>query len=123
MDVEQFVTAIASQNPTTLNQFFHPDAIIRWPCTNEVFTLADYLSANCDYPGTWQGEVERVETTGNTVILVYHVWSLEDAQSSHCVSFIQLKENRICEMDEYWADDSPIPDWRKQKQLGKPING
>ena len=30
--------------------FFHPDARVDWVCTNERFTLDEYITANCRYP-------------------------------------------------------------------------
>ena len=82
---------IAEQDAEKLRPFFHENAFIRWHCTNENFTVSEFLRANCEYPGDWKGEVERIEQIGNTVITVTHVWSEE--MSSHAVSF--LKWNRI----------------------------
>ena len=31
--------------------------------------------ANCEYPGIWKGEIERLENLENEVILVGHVYS------------------------------------------------
>ena len=30
-------------------------------CTNEHFTIDEYIIANCEYPGEWDGIVERIE--------------------------------------------------------------
>ena len=32
--------------------YFCEDARIRWHCTNEEFTVGEYIRANCDYPAT-----------------------------------------------------------------------
>lgn len=56
-----------SQNEMVLKKFFHEDACIRWHNTNEQFNVTEFLRANCEYPGDWSGEVERIEKTGNTV--------------------------------------------------------
>ena len=41
--------------------------------------------------------------------------------SFHTVSFLRLKEGRIAEMDEYWADDGEAPEWRRKMRIGKPV--
>ncbi|UPA31784.1 hypothetical protein L0P85_06500 [Terrisporobacter glycolicus] len=50
------------------------DAIIRWHCTNESFSVDEYIIANCQYPGTWNGEVERIIQVSNSIITVTRVW-------------------------------------------------
>ena len=77
------------------------------------------MRANCDYPGNWSGEVERIEQTGNTVITVTRVWSKD--MSFHVTSFFDIKEEKIKTLDEYWGDDGPAPQWRKDMQNGRPI--
>ena len=49
------------QNKIQLRTFFHKDAYIRWHCTNEHFTVDEFIQANCDYPGQWDGHIERIE--------------------------------------------------------------
>lgn len=61
------LTDARSQNEMVLKKFFHEDACIRWHNTNEQFNVTEFLRANCEYPGDWSGEVERIEKTGNTV--------------------------------------------------------
>lgn len=100
-------------------KFFHEDACIRWYNTNEQFNVSEFLRANCEYPGDWSGEVERIEKTGNTVITVTHVWT--KGMSFHATSFFEIIEGKIKTLDEYWGDDGPIPQWRKDMHIGKPI--
>ena len=59
---------VITQNRKTLPSYFCEDAIIRWHCTNEQFTVEEYVHANCDYPGNWCGEIERLEEYGGTVM-------------------------------------------------------
>ena len=65
MDINNFIIEywkqIASQNEMELRNYFHEDACIRWHNTNEKFNVSEFLRANCDYPGNWSGEVERIE--------------------------------------------------------------
>ena len=123
MNTERFITQywshIAAQNEDALKQYFHEDACIRWHNTNEQFNLEEFLRANCEYPGSWQGEVERVERVGNVLITAARVWTKE--ASFHVVSFFEMAEGKIHALDEYWGDDGAAPQWRADKNIGKPI--
>lgn len=111
--------AVAKQEEKALADFFHPDAVIFWHNTNEQFTLAEYLRANCEYPGDWNGQVERIDAAGEYAVSVARVWSGE--ASFHAVSFYVFRQGKICRMDEYWGDDGPPPQWRRELGVGRPI--
>ena len=113
---------ILSQNRARLPSYFHDDAVIRWHCTNEQFTVAEYVRANCEYPGDWNGEIERAEESGDTAVLAGRVFPPDGGSSFHVVSFIRFRSGKIGEMDEYWADDGPAPAWRREMKIGKPIH-
>lgn len=121
MNVNAFWEDIISQNRNRLLSYFHDDAVIRWHCTNEQFTPTEYVSVNCDYPGKWDGTIERIEDFGSLVIIVGRVVSKDDRFSFHVCSFIRLVGDLISELDEYWSDDEEPPLWRKDKGIGKPI--
>ena len=71
------------------------------------------MRANCDYPGSWCGEVERVEYIENTIITVTRVWSSKS--SFHVTSFFEMKDDKIKVLDEYWGEDGFVPQWRIEK--------
>ena len=123
MDINNFIIEywknIASQNEMELKHYFHEDACIRWHNTNEQFNVSEFLRANCEYPGDWSGEVERIEQTGNIVITVTRVWAKE--MSFHVTSFFEIIEEKIKTLDEYWGDDGTILQCRKEMHIGKPI--
>ena len=50
---------------------------MNWHCTNEHFTVDEFIQANCEYPGQWDGKIERIENVGDTVITVVRVYSKE----------------------------------------------
>ena len=113
MDINAFWKDVISQNREALPSYFLPDAVIRWHCTNEQFSVAEYVHVNCDYPGKWKGEIERVENAGGIIVLAGRVFSADNEKESfHVVSFIKLKNDKIAELDEYWADDGEPPEWR-----------
>ena len=123
MDLQTFLSqywfSVAKQDAAALASFFQPDARILWHCTNEQFSVAEFIRANCAYPGRWEGEVERVTCCGSTVISVARVW--DGDQSFHAVSFFLMQDDRIQQLDEYWGDDGIAPQWRQTMGIGSPI--
>ena len=53
MDIDRFFKTVLSQNAEELRKYFQKNAVIKWHCTNEFFTLEEYIKANCEYPGNW----------------------------------------------------------------------
>ncbi|MBR6097093.1 MAG: nuclear transport factor 2 family protein [Oscillospiraceae bacterium] len=121
MDVSAFWHNVLTKNREALPSWFCADAVIRWWCSNEQFTVSEYIRANCDYPGEWDGKMERIERNGDSVILAGRVFLSDQSASFHVVSFLKLRNDKICELDEYWADDGEAPAWRKDMKIGKPI--
>lgn len=122
MDIRNFWDAVLNQDEKELKNYFAENAMVRWHCTNELFTVSEYIRANCEYPGDWNGEIQRIEKIENTVITVVKVFSIDKDSSFHVVSFIKIEDGLISEMDEYWSDDGLPPMWRRQMRIGKPIH-
>lgn len=122
MDIQAFFHAVLVQDAQALRAFFHEDAWVNWPCTNEHFTLEEYIRANCEYPGDWDGELERATVSGTEIIMVCRVYPRDRSASFHAVSFLQIRDGRIASMTEYWADDGPAPAWRQEMHIGRPLN-
>ena len=121
MEIERFFDAVVRQDAETMADYFCRDAIVRWHCTNERFTAEEYIRANCQYPGYWRGELERVIKKGDCIVTAARVYAADGAPSFHVASFYRLREGRIAELDEYWGDDGPAPAWRRSLGLGMPI--
>ena len=120
-DCAAFLTAVLKQDRNDLRRFFAEDAVIQWPCTNERFTVEEYLDANCLYPGKWSGEIEAVYRAEDLTVLVTKVSSEDCAASFHCVSFVRCRAERIVLLEEYWAEDGEPPTWRQERKIGRPI--
>lgn len=43
MDIDRFFKTVLSQNEEELRNFFKKNAVIKWHCTNEFFTLEEYI--------------------------------------------------------------------------------
>lgn len=106
--------AVAEQDERKLARFFTVDAQIFWPNTDERFDLPGYLRANCDYPGRWSGQVEKI--AGNGGYSVARVWSPEGV-TARAVTFYQWRNGKIERMVEYWGDVGSAPDWRRGLSL------
>lgn len=119
MDIYGFWKAVLMQNEQEIRKFFNDDARIRWHCTNEQFNLNEYIIANCEYPGDWDGIVERIEVLHDLIITVTKVYPTDRSSSFHVTSFMKIKDDKIVSLDEYWADDGNPPQWRLDKNIGK----
>lgn len=121
MELKNYWKAVLEQNAGTIRDFFHENAYVNWHCTNEHFNVEEFISANCEYPGSWDGELERVEKSNDLFITVTHVFSKDAALSFHVTSFIKVTGGKIAALDEYWADDGAAPEWRRDMRIGTAI--
>ena len=121
MDITKFWKYVLEQNADKIRTFFHKDGYVNWPCSNEHFTVEEFIRANCEYPGDWEGEIQRVEQAGDVSIVVVHVYNQDKSLSFHVVSFLRIRDDKICSVDEYWGDDGAAPDWRLEMQIGTAI--
>lgn len=121
MNIKQFWKAVLAQNEREIRKYFHADAYVNWHCSNEHFTVDEYIIANCEYPGEWDGIVERVEIVNDLIITVVRIYPKDKSASFHVTSFIQTENDKITAMDEYYADDGIAPQWRLDKHIGTAI--
>ena len=52
MDVQKFWKAVLSQRENEIRSYFQQDAFINWHCTNEHFTVEEFIIANFRGTGT-----------------------------------------------------------------------
>lgn len=122
MDITDFWNAVLKQEPEKLRTFFKDTAYVNWHCTNEHFTVEEYIRANCEYPGKWDGTIERTEEIGNLLITAVKVFTTDKELSFHVVSFMEIVDDKIIAMNEYWGDDGKAPRWRLEKNIGTVIS-
>ena len=70
MDISAYWKDTLAQDRQAMAGYFRPDAVIRWHCTNEQFTVPEFIRANCEYPGEWDGKIERTERSGDLLVTV-----------------------------------------------------
>ena len=121
MNINEFWKAVIAQDEQEIRKYFREDAYINWHCTNEHFNLDEYIIANCEYPGEWDGVVERIEEMDDLLVTVARVYLKDKSISFHVTSFAKIVDERIASLDEYWADDSDVPRWRMEKNIGTAI--
>lgn len=121
MDIQAFWSAVLRQDPDEIRRCFHPDGWVNWHNTNEHFTVEEFIRANCDYLGQWDGEIERTFTCGGHIITATHVHTKDRKLSFHAVSFIRVEDGKILSIDEYWGDDGDAPQWRQEMGIGSKI--
>lgn len=95
MDVYEFWSSILTQNAEKIKLYFEPNACVKWHCTNEQFTVDEFIRANCEYPGEWDGEIEKVVTIGDTVVTALCVYPKDKSSSFHVTSFMQIHNDLI----------------------------
>lgn len=123
MDIQAFWNAVLRQDAAAIRTYFHPDAWVDWICTGERFTLEEYIRANCEYPGDWNGTVEQTVYGENCITTVTHVFQNNAALSFHVASVMRLRDGKIASMAEVWGDDTPAPQWRQDMGIGQKIKG
>ena len=119
-DPDKFLSHVMAQDASTLESYFTPDAVICWHETNEAFTVAEYIRANCQYPGDWSHSIRRIEAIDGGMVLVYRI-TAADAPEFIVTSFIKLDGGKISRMDEYYCMCGSAPAWRQAMNIGKPI--
>ena len=95
MNIQSYWRAVLQQQAEEIKTFFHEDAYVNWHNTNEHFTVSEFIRANCEYPGAWDGEIERLEEAGDLLITATHVYSRDRKLSFHVTSFIRIKDEKI----------------------------
>ncbi len=121
MDIMKFWSAVLRQDASAIREYFHPTAFVNWHNTNEHFTVDEFIRANCEYPGEWDGKVEQAIVTPTHIITAAHVHSKDGKISCHVVSFIHMVNGKIASIDEYWGDDGEAPRWRRDMRIGTKI--
>ena len=121
LDIRKYWEVILKQDIQAMKYYFRPDAQIRWHNTNELFSVDEFIRANCEYLGEWCGELEKLIEKDDLVICVVHVYSKDDLLHFHVTSFIKINGGLIQSIDEYWGDDGEAPQWRLDKKIGRKI--
>ena len=124
--LDRFFDAVVSQNATKLASLFEVDATIIWANTDEQFSVAEYVRATCEYPGNWQGVIEKVSVEpvadGKKRVTAIAKVTNDSGNSFRAVSFFEISRAGLIQtLTEYWGDITQAPKWRQDLHIGKRI--
>jgi len=120
MDAQGFWRAVLDQRPQEIRAYMVPTAVVSWPNTGERFTVEEFIRANCEYPGRWDGRIERLVQAGPTMVTAVHVYGRDGGGSFHVTSFMHVNDDGLIDaLTEYWGDDGPVPQWRQDLHIGR----
>lgn len=122
MDIATYFYDVVAQHRERLADYFAPNARVLWHNTNECFTVKEFICANCEYPGCWEGKIEQLLPVQDGWVLAARVWEKGKKLSFHVVSFVKIEGEKIIQIDEYWGDDGLPPQWRMDKKIGTTIH-
>ena len=58
--IKDYWKDVLQQKSDAMRQYFEEYATINWHNSNESFTVEEFIRANCEYPGEWSGEIEKL---------------------------------------------------------------
>jgi hypothetical protein len=113
--VTEFWNSMDNHDWETLRGFFHQNAKIAWPNTDEIFSVDEYIRINRMYPGLWQLRLEDVQMTERNIISIVLITSKDEIlpKSFRAVAFFRFENGLIVNLTEYFAQDEKAPDWRE----------
>lgn len=118
MNITQYWSAVLRQDADAIHAYFAPSAWINWHNTNEHFTVDEFIRVNCEYPGKWNGEIEKMLRTDDQIVTATHVYTRDNMFHFHVTSFFRIADHKIVSIDEYWGDDGNAPQWRQEMHIG-----
>lgn len=59
MNIQQFWSDVLAQRADEIREYFQADAYVNWHCSNEHFTVEEFIRANCDYPVIGMARLKR----------------------------------------------------------------
>jgi len=112
--ISRFFAAIESGDASSLQTILAPDAITRWPQSNERITGANAcLRVHANYPGGPPSQrIQRISGAGD-------VWVTElvadyAGERWYTLSIIEFTGPRIARMTDYFGPNLPAPEWRRE---------
>ena len=121
MIVEDYFQDLLKRNFSSFDEYFHADAKIYWPVTNEVFTVEQFIELNEEYPGKWNGKLESVDKTLEGFVYTGMIENETRTERYFVTGFAVVGGGKIIRLTEYWAKGEEAPDWRKQMHIGNKI--
>jgi hypothetical protein len=112
--VKRFWQLFSGQKWQEAKALLAPDLVVEWPQSRERMNGPDnFIDVNLNYPGNHKIEILRADILGSTVITT--VWIVSDeGQKTFANSYFEIREGLIARIEEYWAEPSSAPEWRRK---------
>lgn len=118
MDKKEFVSAywndVITQNNSNLGQYFNSDAVINCHNTNSSFTVAEFIESNSRKLVNLTASIEKNIDTGDQLITMAKIRDSVSNIVFHVTSFIQIENDRISKVNEYWGNGLPFSELRNK---------
>ncbi len=113
--IEKFWQLFDERKYFEARELFHDDCRVYMESSREIFDNIDsWLQMNQDYPGAWRTVLKRCDLIDQEAVSLTHVFSPEEEEQHHVISYYKFKEGLISEMTEYWGVIENQPEWRKK---------
>lgn len=106
---------MSSNDFTFASSWLHPDFEYYMPQTREYLRgRLNFAALNDGYPaeGKWSFAVQSIVSDGENA--VSDVVITDGSVKARAITFHTLQDGLIVRQKEYWPDDYPAPEWRKQ---------
>lgn len=111
--VEDFWTAMQSNDFRSVGEFLHDDFVLEWPQSGErIRGRANFVAVNENYPtqGRWQFTIHRILAEDNEVVSDIEV--TDGVIAGRAITFSIVQDGKIIRQVEFWPDPFEAPAWR-----------
>lgn len=112
--VENFWKLFSEQKWELAQELLHSDFIATWPQSRErMHGPQNFINVNRHYPGNHKIEIlHSFESNGQVLTTVWI--EADTGQKTFANSIFEFKDRKIWRVEEYWAEPSPAPEWRRE---------
>ncbi len=112
--VKEFWDRFDKKQYRTTEELLAEEVEVRWVTSREKFGKEKFIGVNEDFPGDWRTIPIKIEKLDeNRVLSITHVYRTDTDIECYATSIFTIKEGKIVDMEEYWADIVKQPEWRK----------
>ena len=110
-----FWDAMGSNDFFAASKWLTEDYECHWPQSSEVIAgRENFAQLNTHYPsrGRWRFHLNRIVSEGGEVVTDVSV--TDGHTKARAITFHTVAGERIAKQVEYWPEDHPAPEWRRQ---------
>ncbi|MGA7096591.1 MAG: nuclear transport factor 2 family protein [Acidimicrobiia bacterium] len=133
--IERYARAATEHDLETTARLLHPDVVVRYPQSGEIFRGRDnYLKMLSEYPtGLPEGQISAIKGEGTTALLpstmpfasstitvfggdqfvIEGLARYADGKKFNTVFLLRLQGGLVIEESDYFAEPFDAPEWRR----------